>query len=208
MRLGLHRKTWRSQSFLETSYRLQNEIWSILILSSRFSHRINRLLNLRRKPSRFVQYNCDICDTSCDENLTFFIKNNGFDPHFETTFKIGQIGIPEVSFLKIRVFDEDGPLDKDDFGEFFISDDDKLAFYIQLPSHIFLYILWKRDTVQLSCMIKRAKSLKWQLYSWRSNFEFQCCHPMFKKKCLPIEPAINLLFNSRGIVFFTFCNFI
>ena len=47
------------------------------------------------------------------------IKNNGFDPHFETTFKIGQIGIPEVSFLKIRVFDEDGPLDKDDFGEFF-----------------------------------------------------------------------------------------
>ena len=73
--------------------------------------------NLRRKPSRFVHYNCDICDTSCDENSTFF-KNNGFDPHFETTFKIGQIGIPEVSFLKIRVFDEDGPLDKDDFGEF------------------------------------------------------------------------------------------
>ena len=84
---------------------------------------------------------CDICFTSCDENLTFVIKNNGFDPHFETTFKIGQIGIPEVSFLKIRVFDEDGPLDKDDFGNFFISDDDKLAFYIQLPSHIFLYIL-------------------------------------------------------------------
>ena len=51
--------------------------------------------------------------------FNIFIKNNGFDPHFETTFKIGQIGIPEVSFLKIRVFDEDGPLDKDDFGEFF-----------------------------------------------------------------------------------------
>ena len=46
------------------------------------------------------------------------IKNNGFDPHFDTTFKIGKIGIPEVSFLKIRIFDEDGPLDKDDFGEF------------------------------------------------------------------------------------------
>ena len=24
---------------------------------------------------------------------------------------------------------------------------------------------------------------------------------MSQKKCLPIEPAINLLFNSRGIVF-------
>ena len=52
----------------------------------------------------------------------FYIQNNGFDPHFETTFKIGQIGIPEVSFLKIRVFDEDGPLDKDDFGKFLLDD--------------------------------------------------------------------------------------
>ena len=57
-------------------------------------------------------------DTGGDKDLKFLIKNNGFDPHFETTFKIGQIGIPEVSFLKILVFDEDGPLDKDDFGEF------------------------------------------------------------------------------------------
>ena len=47
------------------------------------------------------------------------IQNNGFDPHFDTTFTIGQIGIPEVSFLKIRIFDEDGPLDKDDFGKFY-----------------------------------------------------------------------------------------
>ena len=64
------------------------------------------------------RHQCDDRDTDGDKNLKHFIKNNGFDPHFETTFKIGQIGIPEVSFLKIRVFDEDGPLDKDDFGEF------------------------------------------------------------------------------------------
>ena len=63
------------------------------------------------------RHQCDDHDTDGDKNLKHF-KNNGFDPHFETTFKIGQIGIPEVSFLKIRVFDEDGPLDKDDFGEF------------------------------------------------------------------------------------------
>ena len=59
-----------------------------------------------------------------------FIKNNGFDPHFNELFQIGRIDIPEVSFLKIRVCDKDGgfmgkclsmmPLNEDDFGELYI----------------------------------------------------------------------------------------
>ena len=59
-----------------------------------------------------------------------FIKDNGFDPHFNELFQIGRIDIPEVSFLKIRVFDKDGgfmgkclsmmPLNEDDFGELYI----------------------------------------------------------------------------------------
>ena len=69
----------------------------------------------------------------------------------------------------------------------YILNDAELAFYIQLPSHIYLYTSWKGDTVQLSCMINMAKSLKWQLYSCISNFEFQCGHPMSKKKFLPIN---------------------